>query len=116
MLNITKTIVKATALNVIVDVDNGYGGLHNFIRTVREFESIGCAAICVEDNIFPKQNSLWGGKSALLPMEEHGKKIRAGKDFQKTKDFIIIARTEALIRGYGIGEAVKRANYYVDWG
>ncbi|MBU1078071.1 MAG: isocitrate lyase/phosphoenolpyruvate mutase family protein, partial [Spirochaetes bacterium] len=46
----------------------------------------------------------------------HGAKIRAGKDFQKTDDFMIIARTEALIRGYGIKEAIKRAEYYVKSG
>ena len=116
MLNTAKTIVDATALSVVVDVDNGYGGLHNFIRTVKEFEKIGCSGVCVEDNIFPKINSLWGGKVPLLSMEEHGAKIRAGKDAQKTKDFVIIARTEALIRNYGMGEAVKRAEYYVKSG
>ncbi len=116
MLNTTKTIVDASTLPVIVDVDNGYGGLHNFIRTVREFEKIGCAGVCVEDNIFPKVNSLWGGKLPLLSMEEHGVKIRAGKDAQKTKDFVIIARTEALIRGYGMQEAIKRAKHYAKCG
>lgn len=116
MLNAAKTVVDATSLPVIVDVDNGYGGVHNFLRTVREFEKIGCSGICVEDNIFPKQNSLWGGKVPLLSMEEHGAKIRAGKDMQKTNDFMIIARTEALIRGYGIKEAIKRAKYYVKCG
>ena len=116
MLNVAKTIVDATTLPVIADVDTGYGGLHNFIRTVKEFEKIGCAGICVEDNIFPKQNSLWGKKIPLLSMEEHGAKIRAGKDVQKTYGFVIIARTEALIRGYGMAEAIKRANYYADSG
>ncbi|MBU1075728.1 MAG: isocitrate lyase/phosphoenolpyruvate mutase family protein, partial [Spirochaetes bacterium] len=72
MLESTKTVVDATSLPVVVDTDNGYGGIHNFIRTVKEFEQIGCAGICVEDNIFPKQNSLWGGKIPLLSMEEHG--------------------------------------------
>ena len=116
MLNAAKTAVDATYLPVIVDVDNGYGGIHNFVRTVREFEKIGCAGICVEDNIFPKQNSLWGGKIPLASMEEHGAKIKAGKEMQKTKDFVIIGRTEALIRGYGIEEAVRRANHYVKCG
>lgn len=116
MLNTTRTVVDATCLPVIVDVDNGYGGLHSFIRTVREFEKIGCAGICVEDNIFPKQNSLWGGRVPLLPMEEYGAKIKAGKELQKTNEFVIIARTEALIRGYGMDEAIKRASYYAKCG
>jgi phosphoenolpyruvate phosphomutase len=116
MLTTAKTIVDATTLPVIVDVDNGYGGIHNFIRTVKEFEKLGCSGVCVEDNIFPKQNSLWGGKTPLLSMKEHGAKIRAGKDAQKTEDFVIIARTEALIRSYGMAEAVKRAKHYVESG
>lgn len=116
MLNSAKTIVDATNLPVMVDVDNGYGGLHNFIRAVREFEKIGCSGVCVEDNIFPKINSLWGGKIPLLPMEEHVAKIRAGKDAQRTRDFVIIARTEALIRSYGMEEAIKRAEHYAESG
>jgi len=116
MLNAAKTVVDATYLPVVVDVDNGYGGIHNFIRTVREFEKIGCAGICVEDNIFPKRNSLWGGKVPLIPMKEQGAKIKAGKNSQKTKNFIIIARTEALIRGYGMKEAIRRAKYYCKCG
>lgn len=116
MLNAAKTVVDATDLPVVVDVDNGYGGVHNFVRTVREFEKIGCAAICAEDNISPKRNSLWGDKIPLVSMEEHGAKIKAGKDAQKTKDFVIIARTEALIRGYGMEEAIKRAEYYCESG
>ncbi|MBN1622151.1 MAG: isocitrate lyase/phosphoenolpyruvate mutase family protein [Endomicrobiales bacterium] len=116
MLERTKIVTEATSLPVMVDVDNGYGGIHNFIRTVKEFEKIGCSAVCVEDNIFPKQNSLWGGKVPLLSMKEHGAKIRAGKDTQKTKDFMIVARTEALIRGYGMAEAIKRSKYYADCG
>ncbi len=116
MLNVAKPIVDATSLPVVVDVDNGYGGIHNFIRCVREFERIGVSGVCVEDNIFPKQNSLWGGKIPLLPMEEHGMKIKAGKDHQKTKEFVIIARTEALIRGYGMKEAIKRGEYYAKCG
>ncbi len=116
MLNTTKPIVDATTLPVIVDVDNGYGGIHNFVRTVREFEKIGCVGICVEDNIFPKVNSLFGGKVPLLSMKRHGAKIKAGKNMQQTKDFIIIARTEALIRGYGMEEAIRRAEYYAECG
>ena len=116
MLSAAKTVIQATDLPVIADADNGYGGIHNFIRAVKEFEKIGCSGMCVEDNIFPKQNSLWGEKIPLLSMKEHGMKIRAGKDAQRSDDFIIIARTEALIRGYGMEEAIKRAKYYAKCG
>src|SRR5690348_4975451 len=70
MLNISQNIVRAVKIPVWVDVDTGYG---NFQRTVREFERIGVAGICVQDDIpHLKQNSLWGGKTPLMPMEEFG--------------------------------------------
>jgi len=116
MLNTSRSVVDAVNIPVIVDVDNGYGGLTNFVRAVKSFESIGVSAICVEDNLFPKKNSLWGGKLPIESMEKHGAKIKAGKEVQRTNDFCIIARTEALIRGYGKTEAINRANYYADCG
>ena len=71
MLNICKPIVKATDLPVYVDVDTGY---ENFKRTVKEFENIGAAGLCIEDNIPElKINSLWGEKIPLLSMEDFAK-------------------------------------------
>lgn len=116
MLTITIPIVNSVNISVIVDADTGYGGIEQVVRAVREFEKIGVSAITIEDNIFPKSNSLWGGKLELLSMEKHGAKIKAAIDVRKSKEFCIIARTEALIRGYGIKEALKRANYYADCG
>jgi len=103
MLNIAKPIVEATSLPVFVDVDTGYG---NFRRTVHEFEKIGVAGICVEDNIFPKQNSLWGGKIPLLSTKKFVDKINIPHKLK------IIARTEKLIRGGTINEAVTRVLAY----
>jgi phosphoenolpyruvate phosphomutase len=75
----------ATALPVIVDCDNGYGGLPNLVRTVREFERAGIAAICVEDNTFPKRNSLYGGETRreLIPRSEQARRIRAAKQARR---------------------------------
>ena len=107
MVNVCKPIVNAVKLPVYVDVDTGYG---NFKRTVKEFENIGVAGICVEDNLPDKQNSLWGGKCELMSMEEFGNKINI---LHKLK---IIARTEALIRGYGAVETMKRLFHYAECG
>jgi phosphoenolpyruvate phosphomutase len=104
MLNITKPIIDATKLPVYVDVDTGYG---NFARTVREFEAIGAAGISVEDNLYEKANSLWGDSRPLLTTEEFCRKISIARNNLK-----IIARTEALIRGYGIEEAIMRGEAY----
>src|SRR3954463_11628794 len=56
-------IDAATDLPVLADCDNGFGGLSNLVRTVIEFERAGIAGICVEDNLFPKRNSLYQGQS-----------------------------------------------------
>lgn len=109
---------RATELPVVVDCDNGYGGLSNLVRTVREFESAGISAICVEDNTFPKRNSLLGEETerALIPAEEQARRISAAKAAQETDDFVFIARVEALIAGYGVEDACERADAYVDAG
>jgi len=82
-------IDRATPLPVIADCDNGFGGVSNVMRTVNEYERTGIAAICVEDNIFPKRNSLYTGASRreLLPVNEMARRIRAGKEAQETADF-----------------------------
>ena len=116
MVTVAKPITDAVNIPVIVDADTGYGNVEQFIRAVKELEKTGVSAVCIEDNTFPKSNSLWGGKKKINDMKKHGAKIRAGKEVQRTKEFCIIARTEALIRGYGIKEALKRANYYAKCG
>jgi phosphoenolpyruvate phosphomutase len=108
----TKPIVEAVTIPVWVDVDTGYG---NFVRTVREFEKIGAYGISIEDNLPGlKQNSLWGDKIDLMDMEAFGDKLNGiAWDDRKIK---IIARTEAIIRGYGAEEAIKRLTYYKECG
>ncbi len=108
MLNVARSIVNAVKIPVWVDTDTGYG---NFQRTVKEFENIGVAGICVEDNLPNKQNSLWGGKVPLMDMHEFGKKISVNRSRLK-----IMARTEALIRDYGIIEASVRLSHYKSCG
>jgi phosphoenolpyruvate phosphomutase len=107
-------IDRATDLPVIADCDNGYGGMLNVLRTAREYELAGIAGICLEDNVFPKRNSLLGGDvdRELLPTAEHAHRIAAIKDRQDGPDFVVIARVEALIAGLGVDEAIDRALAY----
>ena len=109
---------RATDLPVVADCDNGFGGLTNLVRTVMEYERAGIAAICVEDNLFPKRNSLYHGESKrdLIPLEEQARRIRAAKAAQQTDKFTFIARVEALIAGHGVEEACRRADAYVEAG
>ncbi len=116
MINLVRPMVNSTDLPIIIDADTGYGDIEQVIRAVKEFENVGASAICIEDNNFPKSNSLWGGTMEINSAENHGAKIKASVDARKSDNFSIIARTEALIRNKGIEEALRRANYYVDCG
>ncbi len=108
----------ATGLPVVADCDNGFGGLSNVVRTVVEFERAGIGGICIEDNLFPKRNSLYQGQSKrdLIAPDEQARRIRAGKAAQETDSFIFVARVEALIAGHGVEAACERADAYVDAG
>lgn len=108
----------ATGLPVVADCDNGFGGLGNVVRTVVEFERAGIGGICIEDNLFPKRNSLYQGQSKrdLIAPDEQARRIRAGKAAQETDSFVLVARVEALIAGHGVEAACERADAYVDAG
>jgi phosphoenolpyruvate phosphomutase len=109
---------RATELPVIADCDNGFGGLNNVVRTLVEFEAAGISAISIEDNLFPKRNSLLGAetKRELIPVEEQARRFRAAKAAQESDGFVLIARVESLIAGHGVEDACERADAYVDAG
>src|ERR1700733_14438926 len=116
-LGVAKLVNDCSNLPVVADCDNGYGNAINVIRCVEEYERAGIAAICIEDNVFPKRCSFYAGvKRELSTVEEHAGKIRAAKATQKDRDFVVIARTEALIAGWGMEEALKRGRAYADAG
>ncbi len=116
-LHAAQMMNNSTTIPVIADCDNGYGNAINVIRCVEEYERAGIAAICMEDNVFPKRCSFYAGvKRELSPVEEHAGKIRAAKATQKNPDFMVIARTEALIAGWGMEEALMRGRAYADAG
>jgi len=108
----------ATELPVIADCDNGFGGLSNVVRTLVEYERAGIAAISIEDNQFPKRNSLYQGaaRRELIPCREQARRLKAAKDAQQTDDFVLIARIESLIAGHGVDDACDRADAYVEAG
>ena len=98
---------------IIADCDTGYGGPSNVSHMVRKYKNAGISSICIEDKTFPKQNSLLeNGKNDLLSEKEFVAKILAAKEARSDKNFIIIARVEALISGAGMDEALKRATAY----
>ena len=116
-LNVSSNIVQSCKIPVIADCDTGYGGPSNVSHTVKKFELAGVAAICIEDKTFPKQNSLLkNGKQKLISEKEFVAKILAAKEAKSNKNFMIIARTEALIAELGMNEALQRATAYQNAG
>jgi phosphoenolpyruvate phosphomutase len=116
-LEAVRRIVDAVAIPVVADCDNGYGNAINVMRTVSEFERAGAAGICIEDNDFPKRCSFYAGvRRDLVPLEEHARKIEAATAARHARGFLVIARTEALIAGLGLEEALMRARAYAEAG
>ncbi len=103
----------ATTIPILLDGDTGYGNFNNMQRLVRKLEQRKIAAVCIEDKLFPKTNSfIKGGAQPMADLHEFCGKIKAGKDAQTDPDFSIIARVEAFICGWGLAEALRRAEAY----
>jgi phosphoenolpyruvate phosphomutase len=112
-----RSMNEVVSIPIIADCDTGYGNANNVIYAVKKFEEAGIVGISIEDKKFPKDNSLLeGGRQDLAPIEEFVGKIKAAKDHQRNEEFIVIARVEALIAGWGQVEAMKRALRYVEAG
>ncbi len=98
---------------ILLDGDTGYGNFNNMRRLVRKLEQVGVAGVTIEDKLFPKTNSfLRGEQQPLADIDEFCGKIKAGKDSQADPDFVLVARVEALIAGWGLDEALRRAEAY----
>jgi phosphoenolpyruvate phosphomutase len=112
-LDIVRAIADRSALPIVADIDTGFGNALNVIHAVRQYERAGAAAVVMEDKTFPKVTSLVaGGRQELLRTEEFQGKIRAALEARHDADFLVIARTEALIAGLGEEEALSRAAAY----
>ena len=105
-------ITKMSNLPLIVDVDTGFGEVINVTRTVSDLESIGVAAVQIEDQLFPKRCGHLEGKE-IINSNEFAKKIYAAKSV--SKDMLVIARTDAKAVE-GIDSAIERAKLYKDAG
>ena len=115
-LTAAKQMNDAVSIPVIADCDTGFGNNLNAVYAVQQFEAAGIAAVCFEDKQFPKMNSFVGAGQHLEQIDTFARKIKVAKEAQTTKDFMIIARTEALVVGCDVSEALKRAHAYADAG
>jgi phosphoenolpyruvate phosphomutase len=113
VVDMLEFMVDASDLPILLDGDTGYGNFNNMRRLVRKLEQRGVAGVCIEDKQFPKTNSFLNGeRQPLADIQEFAGKIAAGKDTQSDPTFCIVARVEALIAGWGMEEALKRAEAY----
>ncbi|NOR20375.1 MAG: phosphoenolpyruvate mutase, partial [Xanthomonadales bacterium] len=106
-------MTDVTDIPILLDGDTGYGDFNNMRRLVRKLGQIGVGGVCIEDKLFPKTNSFIQGEAQPLEdIQTFCGKIQAGKDSQTDDDFSIVARVEAFIAGWGLDEALKRAEAY----
>ena len=112
VLEVLEFMSDATRVPILVDGDTGYGNFNNVRRLVRKLCQRNIAGVCIEDKLFPKTNSFIGDAQPLADIEEFCGKIKAGKDSQLDDDFCMVARVEALISGWGLDEALRRAEAY----
>lgn len=106
--------IEVTTKPIIYDGDTG-GKTEHFVFTVRTLERLGVSAIIIEDKVGLKQNSLFGTDAVQTQdtIEGFCSKIKAGKDAQITRDFMIISRCESLIAGKSVEDALERCHAYV---
>ena len=110
-------MTDVTNIPILLDGDTGYGDFNNMRRLVRKLGQIGVGGVCIEDKLFPKTNSFIQGEAQPLEdIQTFCGKIQAGKDSQTDDDFSIVARVEAFIAGWGLDEALKRAEAYHEAG
>ena len=113
VLEVIEMMADGTTIPILLDGDTGYGNFNTVRRLVKKLESRDIAGVCLEDKIFPKTNSFINGtKQQLADIEEFAGKIKAAKDAQRDDDFCVVARVEAFIAGWGLEEAMKRAEAY----
>lgn len=110
MVGRVKLMASMARTPLIADGDTGYGGLLNVAHTVRGYESAGACAIQLEDQEFPKKCGHTPGRR-VIPMADMVRKVQAASDARSSKDFLIIARTDAR-SALGLDEAMRRAEAY----
>jgi len=111
-LAVVRQVVECVDIPVIADCDTGYGNAINVMRTVREFEKAGVAALILEDQISPKRCPAIANKVEVISIAEGVSKIRGAVEARQDPDLVIVARTDAATEA----EAAERARAYVEAG
>jgi carboxyvinyl-carboxyphosphonate phosphorylmutase len=109
-----RRIIKSVNIPVIVDIDTGYGNPLNVWRIVRDLEEMGAGGIFLEDQVWPKRCGHMIGKE-VIPKKEFIPKLKAALDARRSKEFVIVARTDARA-SLGLAEAIERGIEYFNEG
>ncbi|HEX2789210.1 MAG TPA: methylisocitrate lyase [Steroidobacteraceae bacterium] len=109
-----RRITDACALPLLVDADTGWGGAFNIARTVRSFAKAGAAGLHIEDQVQTKRCGHRPGKE-IVPLAEMVDRVKAAVDARTDRDFVIMARTDALA-SEGLERAIERALACVEAG
>lgn len=116
ILNVVEFMNDSVDIPILFDGDSGFGNFNNVRYIVKKLNTYGVAGISIEDKLFPKLNSFIENAHDLTPVSEFAGKIKAAQDSKTNENFCVIARTEALIAGLGIDEALHRARAYHEAG
>jgi 2-methylisocitrate lyase-like PEP mutase family enzyme len=100
ILTLTEMTERITALSdrvdlpIIADADTGFGGAVNVVKTVKDYERAGAAAIHIEDQLTPKRPTYQGFSGSFVTRQEMVDKIRAAVDTRSDGNLVIIARCD----------------------
>ncbi len=111
----TRRVTAAVEIPLMVDGGAGFGDATHVIRTIRELERAGAAAVHIEDQVYPKRAHYHKGIEHVVSAEEMCEKIRYALKARRDPDFVIAARTDAM-RTHDYAEGIRRANLYVEAG
>ena len=114
MVERARTIAQGTKTPLIADADTGFGGLLNVRETVRGYEAAGVQAIQIEDQEMPKKCGHTPDRR-VVPLADAVKRIEVAVEARRSKDFLIVARTDART-GHGLDEAIRRAQAFAEAG
>jgi 2-methylisocitrate lyase-like PEP mutase family enzyme len=113
MVRKAANIAQVVDVPIICDADTGFGGVPNLVRTLKLFEAAGVSGIHIEDQTFPKRCGVLAGKQ-VISADAFVKKIQAAISARRSREFLIIARTDA--KALGVDEVIRRLNLYVEHG
>ncbi|PSC06293.1 carboxyvinyl-carboxyphosphonate phosphorylmutase [Alsobacter soli] len=108
-LGVVRNVCNVVDIPVIADIDTAYGNAINVMRTIREFEATGAAAVIMEDQVAPKRCPICVGGVETIPLEEAVGKLKAAVEARRNPDMLIVARTDVATEA----EAIERAKAYV---